>query len=87
MVRGMDSGESLLGSNPGSATYSCGLSPLCACFLICLFVCFLIFIYLATSGLSRNMQDLSLQRAGSLLQHMGFSLVVAPELSSCGTRA
>ena len=41
------------------------------------------FIYfLAASGLSCGMWDLSLQCVGSSLQHMGFSLVVARGLQS-----
>ena len=45
---------------------------------------FLIFIYLflAVSGLSCGMQDLSLQRAGSSLPRAGFSLVVVRRLQS-----
>ena len=42
---------------------------------------------LAALGLSYCMQDLSLQHGGSLLRHAGFSLVVAPGLSSCGVPA
>lgn len=41
MVRGMDSGETLLGSNPGSATYYLwAFTPLCLFphLFVCLFV-------------------------------------------------
>ena len=44
-------------------------------------------IYLAESGLSCGMWDLSLRCSGSLLWPTGFSLVVARGLSSCSTRA
>ena len=46
-----------------------------------------LFIYLAASGLSCGMRDLLLCHAGSSLGHVGFSLVAACRLSSCGARA
>ena len=51
-------------------------------------VFFKIFIYfLAASGLSCGTRDLSLRRVGSWLQCVGFSLVVARRLISCGVQA
>ena len=51
-------------------------------FNICLFI-----LFLAALGLSCGTQDPPLWRAGSLLQHMGFSLVVAHMVSSCSAWA
>ena len=44
-------------------------------------------LFLAALGLSCSMRDLLLQRAGCLLQCVGFSLVVVHRLSSCGVKA
>ena len=43
--------------------------------------------FLAVSGFSCGMRDLSLRCAGSSLQCVSFSLVVAHGLSSCSTQA
>ena len=70
-----------------SLCYTVGLCWLSVFYFIFLYLFIFFVFFLAVLGLSCGMWDLSLWCAGSLLQHVGFFLVVAFgfSLSSCGT--